>query len=339
MQNTAEIEKLIAKLFSEEATPEEVAILSAWLNESPENKLYFAQLKNIWQNITPAFNPDHIDVASAQAKVMNKINPKSWIQTPLVIWWQRIAAIMILPIFILAGYLLADKVNNSSAIAYQEITSPLGMRSQVSLPDGSTVWLNSGSKLRYPVVFASKERNVSLSGEAFFKVNADKKHPFIVSAGTVKVRATGTQFNVEAYKSDTITAVTLIEGKVLVNMKDNRKEELKPNQRLVLNFRTNKYQLSDTDATKWGLWKDGVLVFRDERLDDIFKKIGQMYNVDIEVKDPVVAAYPFHATFRNETLDEILELIKMSTPIRYEKVSRTKGVHGFSKEKLKVYRE
>jgi Fe2+-dicitrate sensor, membrane component len=339
MQNKYEIEELIAKLFSEDISPEEKVILTAWFNESAENKSYFAQLKNIWINIHPVFDPNDIDVIAAETKVLEKIKDKKWTQTPLIIWWQRVAAIIILPICLLAGYLLLNKTPNSYLIASQEITSPFGMRSKVDLPDGSTVWLNSGSKLKYPVVFAENERNVSLSGEAFFKVHADKKHPFIVKTERVKVRATGTQFNVEAYKSDTITAVTLVEGKVLVDLSRKIKKELNPNQRLVISSISKNYQLYKTDAAKWALWKDGILAFRDERLDYVYKKISQMYNIDIEVKDPVIAAQLYHATFRNESLDEILQLIKLSAPIRYERISRIKQADEFSKEKLKVYKE
>lgn len=339
MQKKQEIEELIAKLFSENITSDEKSTVASWLNESEENKLYFAQLRNIWQNSHPAFDPKEIDVTDAEEKVMNKIRGRRWTQTPVVIWWQRIAAIMILPVIMFMGYLLINQIPHAAVTAYQEITSPYGISSKVDLPDGSTVWLNSGSKLRYPVVFASRERDVYLSGEAFFKVHSDKCHPFIVATNNVKVRATGTQFNVEAYKSDTITAVTLVEGKVIVNFNGDSKEELFPNQRIVLNSKINKYQLFETDAKKWGLWKDGILAFRDEPLEDVFKRIGRTYNIDIQVKDQIVARQLYRATFERESFEEILRLLKMSAPIQYKRVGREKQADNeFNKDKIEVFR-
>lgn len=339
MQENYEIEELIAKQFSGSITPQEKVMLIVWLNKSVENKLYYTQLKNIWQNSHPAFNPDEIDVITAEARVMNKISTRRWTHAPVIIWWQRIAAILILPVIMMMGYLLYNQTSDKTAIAYQEITSPFGISSKVDLPDGSTVWLNSGSKLKYPVVFASDVRNVYLSGEAFFKVHSDKSHPFIVATDHVKVRATGTQFNVEAYKSDSITAVTLVEGKVNVDFNCGSKEELLPNQRIVLNSISNNYQLVETDAKRWGLWKDGVLAFRNEPLEDVFKRIGRTYNVDIKVNDPVVARQLYRATFEGESFEEILRLLKLSAPIQYKRIGREKQKDNvFNKDKIEVYR-
>jgi ferric-dicitrate binding protein FerR (iron transport regulator) len=273
---------------------------------------------------------------AAQERVMAKIQGRKWIQAPIIIWWQRVAAILILPVIILMGYLL---LNQTKAVtAFQEITSPFGMSSKVDLPDGSTVWLNSGSKLKYPVAFASGERNVYLSGEAFFKVHSDKTHPFVVATANVKVRATGTQFNVEAYLTDTITAVTLVEGKVDVNLYGDKNEQLKPNQRIVLNSNSKTYNLSETNAQHWGVWKDGILAFRDEPLEDVFKRIGRTYNVDIKVKDPVIARQLYRATFEGESLEEILRLLKLSSPIQYKRIDREKQSNNdFKKERIEVY--
>jgi Fe2+-dicitrate sensor, membrane component len=341
MEGKSEIEVLIAKLFSDSITPEEKAIVTAWLNESAENKASFAQLRSIWDATHPAFNPEEIDVKKAEAKVMEKITNKKLTQAPFFIWWQRVAAIMILPVMILMGILLYNRSSRLAFVGYQEITSPFGMSSKVDLPDGSVVWLNSGSKLKYPVAFSSNERNVYLSGEAYFKVHTDKKHPFIVETKNVKVRATGTQFNVEAYKNDTITAVTLVEGKVDVNLYGYKRRHLKPNQRMVLNSNAKTCQLIETDAKHWGVWKDGILAFRDEPLSDVFKRVGRTFNVDIKVADPVLGRQLYKATFEGESFEEILNLLKMSAPIQYKRIGRVKQQSGnvYLKEKIEVLRD
>jgi transmembrane sensor len=170
-------------------------------------------------------------------------------------------------------------------------------------------------------------------------VHSDKKHPFRVNTEKLNVTATGTQFNVEAYSTDSITAVTLLEGKLDVKIGGSDGEKLQPNQRIVFNSNSNKYEMTNTVAKHWGLWKDGILAFRDESLEEVFKRLGRTFNVDIKVKDPVIAHQLYRATFEGESLDEILRLLKMSAPIRYKRSAREKQIGGeFKKEKIEVFR-
>ncbi len=340
MYKEEKLDVLIVKSFTGSISTEENDELDSWVHESPEKLRHYQELKNLWQVTHPAFSPETIDVAKAERKFMEQITEKKFIHSNLFVWWQRVAAILIIPTVILAAYLMYNLSfrSNTTEIAYQEITSPSGMRSKVDLPDGSTVWLNSGSKLKYPVVFATNQRNVYLSGEGFFKVHSDKTHPFIVSTAKMDVRATGTQFNVEAYSSDSITAVTLIEGKVDVHIGTSVHEKLNPNQRIVLNSNSNIYNMIETDAKHWGVWKDGILSFRDEPLDDVFKHLGRTFNVDIKVKDPAVARQLYRATFEDESLEEILRLLKMSAPLKYKRIERTRqSDNNFNKEQIEVY--
>ena len=334
-----QIESLLIKLFSETISREERALLKAWVNENAQNMCYYQELRNIWQVSHPSFSPEDIDVIGAEKRVMERMEEKKLINSSVFIWWQRVAAVLFLPVFLLMGYLLYKETSHSSIIAYQEIFSPYGMHSKVDLPDGSIVWLNSGSKLKYPVAFAHNERNVYLSGEAFFKVHSDKSHPFIVETERLKVTATGTQFNVEAYLTDTITVVTLVEGKVNVKIGSSKHINLQPDQRIVYNKVSQNFQLTETDAERWGLWKDGILAFRDEPLEDVFKRIGRTFNVDISVKDNIVARQHYIATFEGESLDEILRLLQMTAPIKYKITCREKqSDNEFNKEKIEVYR-
>jgi len=338
MQTKDKIESLIVKLFSESITPDEKTSLLAWVNLTVENKRYFEELKNLWQMSHPAFPPEGIDVARAERRVMGQIQERKLVDSSILVWWQRVAAILIIPVMMAMGYLLYIQTSRSSVVAYQEVSSPFGMSSRVDLPDGSSVWLNSGSKLKYPVVFAGVERNVYLSGEAFFKVHADKTHPFIVETEKLKIKATGTVFDVEAYSTDTITAVTLVEGVVDVSIGRHINKKLQPNQRIVLNSLSRSYQITETDAQHWGLWKDGILAFRDEPLADVFKRISRTFNVNISVKDAVISRQLYRATFKGESLDEILRLLKMTAPIQYKMFDREKQSDSeFNKEIIEVY--
>ncbi|MDP4278843.1 MAG: hypothetical protein Q8914_14555, partial [Bacteroidota bacterium] len=153
MQDNTHIDLLLSKLLSGELTSEEKNDLEAWLNESADNRIYFNQVRNIWHASHPAFPPESINVESAKSRVMKKIVKQNWTKAPVMIWWQRIAAILFLPLLLLMGYLMHQKMPMTTQAVYQEVTAPDGMLSQVNLPDGSSVWLNSGSKLNYPVVF------------------------------------------------------------------------------------------------------------------------------------------------------------------------------------------
>jgi ferric-dicitrate binding protein FerR (iron transport regulator) len=339
MQNNHHIDLLISKCLSECITSTEKSDLETWLNKDADNRIYFNQVRNIWQTSHPAFSPGSIDVDLAKSKVMRKINKRNWAQDPVMIWWQRIAAVLFLPLLLLMGYLMNQKELLTAEVVYQEIFAPYGMYSKVNLPDGSAVWLNSGSKLKYPVVFKSGERHVYLSGEAYFEVHSDKNNPFIVETNQMRVRATGTAFNVEAYATDSIEAVTLVRGKVNVNMGLLKKVNIQPNERLCLHNSSKNYQVTKCDTYKWCAWKDGVLAFRDDRLDYVFKKIGQKYHVDIVVKDPDIASQLYRATFDGESLDEILSLLKQSAPIQYKRQARIKDPDGqYKKEKIEVFK-
>ncbi|MDO9153347.1 MAG: FecR domain-containing protein [Paludibacter sp.] len=334
-----QLNTLFAKLFSGIINSEEKAILRTWLNESVQNKEYYLNLKNIWQVAHPAFLPSSINVLDAEKKLKAKIKSNKKKPLPIFVLIQRVAAILLIPTMITLGFYMDKDRYRGSTIAFQEVSAPFGTSSKINLSDGSIVWLNSGSKLKYPVTFTSNERKVYLSGEAFFEVETDKDHPFIVETEQTKIQAIGTKFNVEAYTLDTITAITLLEGKVNVRIDLSNEIQLRPNQRIVYNSITNKYKLKNTDAHYWGLWKDGVLAFRAESLEDVFKRIGRTFNVEIQVKDPAVARHTYRATFEGETLDEILRLLKMTAPIEYKIIAREKqNDNVFSKQRIEVYR-
>jgi ferric-dicitrate binding protein FerR (iron transport regulator) len=332
------IDELIADWFSNEIDEDKRQFLLQWIDRTDENKSYFQRMQNIWQVAHPAFAPESIDVENAESRVRKRIEKRVQVSPWILVWWQRIAAVMIIPLlFALVWLFLWKAPGKPQAIVYQEISSPLGMRSEVNLPDGSSVWLNSGSKLRYPVPFNGKERRLYLSGEAFFKVHSDSLHPFFVDTKHLEVRATGTRFNVEAYPEDSLTAVTLEKGKVGVNIARKIKVQLRPNQRVLFNSRAGTYNVSTTDAQEWDLWRNGILSFRDEPLGEVFKRVGRTFNVDIHIKDQSVAGQLYRATFENESLDEILHLLKLSAPIQYKITDRQRLNNGtYSREKIEV---
>lgn len=339
MNTENKIDSLIAKCFSGEINSSEKAEVNSWLQESDENKQYFQQLYNVWNSTHPAFDPSTIDVNAALETVSRKIkNNKRQHHVSIKVMWQRVAAILILPLMLFMGYYMINNKKDLANVNFREVISPYGSRLKVDLPDGSVVWLNSGSKLKYPTAFNKGERDVYLSGEAYFQVHSDKSNPFIVSTDKAKVKATGTAFNVESYSTDTIVAVTLIHGKVDVKIKGEEPIVLHPNQRLCFNSISNTYRLTDEDANKWAGWKDGILIFKDDRLDIIFKRIGIYYNVDFDIKDKELAAQHYRATFNNKSLAEILRVLKLTAPVKYKMIIANDTVKSNKGRKIEVYK-
>ena len=297
----------------------------------------------MWEVSHPAFNPEEIDVDSAHRKVMEQIlhqNQPVSVRPKLSFlhYWQQVAAILLLPLLILSAYLYF-KPASQIAETYQELFTPYGTWSVVNLPDGSKVWLNAGSSLKYPTQFNDKQRVVSMQGEAYFEGESDKGHPFIVKTKQLTVEATGTAFNVNAYAPDHVAAVTLVKGKVAVTLDQKKTISLSPGEKIDYNLATSLYNVNKTNTYKWCSWKDGILIFRDDPLEYVFKRLGQTYNVEFILKDAELGKYSYKATFEGESLNEILRLLEMSAPIRCKEVSnRNTNNEKFEKQRIEVSR-
>lgn len=336
-----QIQHIITAYLSGKATVEERCELEEWVKLSPENNRYFQETRNIWQVMHPAFKPSEIDVDKARKNIFANIaRTKRNIVHTLLIYWQRMTAILAIPLLIACMYLFLDRKNDLyDTIEYQEVKSPHGTFSEVRLPDGTNVWLNGGSSLKYPLVFKKGERNVFLRGEGYFEVHSDKENPFIVKTEQITLRATGTAFNIEAYNTDSMTSVTMANGQVDIAFGNSSPVAITPGERASFNNLTRQCLITRTDPYKWCAWKDGLMIFRDDPLSYVFKRLGLTFNVDLELKDASLANAPYRATFEYESLDEILRLLEMSAPIKFEHSKRTVNTNSaYSKQKIEVYR-
>lgn len=340
-----DIIRVIARYLSGDADPDEAASLIKWIGLSEFNKQYFDQVKNIWDTSSPKFDPETIRTEKALTKVLERISEGSKMSA-IWIYWKKIAAVVLIPLLlgnIIWFYLNSQKGSSASQPVYNEIYAAFGTRSALKLADGSLVWLNSGSSLKYPDRFKGNERIVYLNGEAYFEVASNASVPFIVQTSSLNVKATGTKFNVSDYISDLNSAVTLVTGKVFVNeFTENDKikpvSELFPNQHLVLSKQTGTISVQKEDINEYISWKDGKLIFRNKPLSYVVKKISQVFNVDIELQGNVPQDYRYHATFEDESLTEILRLLKVSSPIDYIEVKRNPLPDGsFPRKKVIIF--
>ncbi|MEL7586450.1 MAG: FecR domain-containing protein [Prolixibacteraceae bacterium] len=240
-----------------------------------------------------------------------------------MIWsrFSRIAAILIIPLLIFTVWKQVDeeKPDVPVEISYQEISNPSGIRSSVVLPDGTKVWLNAESRIRYSIPFINKTREVELVGEAFLNVAKNPDSPFEVRVNQFTVRALGTQFNVKAFPGDGQVEVVLKEGSIQLDNNTESAQErihLKPNELWVYDKISRSAVLKKVDADEHIAWHRNRLVLNKTTMAELAVQLERWYGVQVEIKDQGLYKYRFTTVFDNEPLHRVIELLEMSSPIR-----------------------
>ncbi|MDR1379979.1 MAG: FecR domain-containing protein [Tannerella sp.] len=230
------------------------------------------------------------------------------------------AAAIILTATITWAILKAALTDDGQPVMYTEFSVPAGQHASVKLHDGTAVWLNARTTLRYPNVFTEGERRVELDGEAFFDVAQRPGQPFVVSAGKSNIRATGTQFNVFAYRLGSEFHVSLIEGVIEVSDADRPDNILRllPNECAELqNDRFVKKTFRNTDFL---LWRDGIYAFDNVPFTEIIKKLELYYDITIHVNNRKPDAYKFNGKFRQR--DGVVSVLRKLQMIHYFSFSK-----------------
>ena len=201
-----------------------------------------------------------------------------------------------------------------------QTVSTLAETRTVHLPDGTSVTLNHYSSLSYPERFKSDNREVELSGEAYFEVAKDKDKPFIVKTKEQSIEALGTKFNVSAYPTDSLLTTTLLEGSVLLTTQNLlHPTVLKPNEQFVYNKRTRSALLQQVDANRFVSWTTGYYYFPEQSLEAILYRLSHVYGVQFTVKSEALNRRTFTGTFyRGQSIKDIMEIIHLSIPVRYK---------------------
>lgn len=208
-------------------------------------------------------------------------------------------------------------------VKYNTLIVPRGGEFSLELADGTRVWLNAESRLRYPVAFTGKERKVEMEGEVYFEVAKNKEKPFIVTVNGVDIRVLGTSFNVSAYQEDVVT--TLVEGKVQLK-KGNEQVILSPNQQAI--WSDDEFRVKQVDARNYVLWKEGIFYFEDVDLETILDDMARWYNVNIFYMNPTLKKMKFSVEIkRYEDINEILRRIEQTKRVKFEIKDRTINVY------------
>ena len=235
----------------------------------------------------------------------------------IIKWSLRIAGIIILPLIIYFG-MQTYKDAGLKKETWIEIKAPAWTRAQFSLPDGTTGWLNSNSSIKYNGSFIA-DRQVTLKGEAFFNVFKDKKRPFIVNTPEINVKVLGTRFNIASYENEKNIEVVLEEGEIdLNNKKMNKSFSMSPNELFTYDKTLNDFSTEVVETQKYVSWTNGKLVFRNDPLDVVARRLERWYNINVEVNASSSEDFRWRATFVDEGLEEVLSLLKRSLPINYK---------------------
>ena len=326
MQATPD-ENLLEKFLEDKCTPQEARDVLEWIS-SPEGRLI---AENCFErDIVLMENPDqHVDSPEVRtAKMFRLIMEKiyadqaaeSKLQTRrLFPYWLKIAAAIFIPLLISNAIIWFILEKPNSQIAWQEVYVPKGEKQQVIFQDGTRVWLNSDTKLKYPVEFSGNQREVKLEGEAYFKVKKNPKKPFIVMVNNLCVKVTGTSFNVKAYHEDKLITTTLDEGRIslLAEQKNEPVEYiLLPGQEAFYSKTSSDITVVKSEAGQNSSWKEKKIIFKNTSLLDVVKTLERWYNVKFIIMDQRLSNYTYTITFRNEPLQNVLLGLERITPIR-----------------------
>ena len=304
--------ELLLKYIQGDCTENEKIAITKWLDSDPEHmKEFFALRKlydiTIWQ-LPISFN--------AGQKESRNIRFRKW--KNVYVEAAKIAAVLVLAFFV--SYFLIYKSQHEETIppvVMQTLHVPAGQRAEITLEDGSKVWLNAQSTLVFPNHFSNKKREVQMDGEGYFEVTSNKEKPFIVKTTSFDVKVLGTTFNLMAYSGSDYFETALFEGAVEVSKPNGTNNViLHPNERIYLE--NNKLFIAPIVHMDHFLWKDGIISFDDEPFLEMVKKLELYFDLKIIVKNDNIQKYRCTGKFRTKDgVEHILKVLQLSNRFSY----------------------
>ena len=259
----------------------------------------------------------------------------------IISWFSKIAAMLFIPLLIASTWffnktleLESFKSENVAQLTkmYNTVSAPIGGRTKAMLPDGSEVWLNSGSSIQYPLLSKQEYREVKLTGEGFFKVMKNPDKPMLVTTSGMQVKVYGTTFNINAYEDAPNIETALVEGKISIVMLDEKgnpadtEYKMKPGELGRLNRKKNTIAITKTNNMEvFTGWVNGKYVFKNTQFKEILRKLERLHNVEFVLEDKTIEDYNFDATFEDQNIDRIMEIFAISLPIKWRSVEITQN--------------
>ena len=258
-----------------------------------------------------------VDQAWIHTNERLSVKPKQ-VQLPI---WLRIAAIWAIPILLLGASFWFYQQGQNQSNGYEDVSfvhkfTAYGQRELITLPDSSKVWLNGGSTLIYPSRFVAKERNVCLTGEAYFEVTKNPQQPFIVDVNQVRLKVLGTTFNLYAYPNDHIITATLESGAVQIDVEKKEKPYiLSPNDQLTYDAKTGEVTITRVNIDNYLSWRSGALYFNDITFGSAIEQIERRYDVTIHLMNNKHSEQTIRAHFSpDDSIEKVMDILRMLIP-------------------------
>lgn len=344
-------ENIIIKFLSGQASLEEANEILHWKNKNDENKRTYKEIEAAFNTSEIVMNPEKFDASDAFQKIKLKLQKSKIIsfrksKLRQFVGYAATAIIAIGLTWFSQKLFFAESGPMQIAKNYQSVETPSGAKSIITLGDGTKIWLNANSKLKYPAHFSNEKRIVELEGEGYFDVAKEKSRPFEVHTSNLNIQVLGTVFNLKSYPGEGLVETTLIEGKVALYKITNEKEQeifqLKPNQQALFikkeGFLTtdemiaaNLYKDESTTRSSEKLvvndivdidaitaWKDGNMIFKNETFESIAIKLERRYSAKIIFKDEAVKGYRFSGKFDEISIEQALKALRFASAFSYE---------------------
>ena len=315
------IKDLIIKFLEKEASPTEVEILEDWLKQDEKHRKQFDEINDTFQAAISLGRFTHQKTDHAWKKLSHKINETEvkpiTLSTSKTLWLKIAATVLVIVVagIGLSKFFPLQKSTNSLAV----VQNAAERKTKAILPDGSIVWLNVNSSVEYDADFGKHSRLVSLRGEAFFDVKKGKKD-FIVRTDNLSIQVKGTRFNVNTDDLSGNEKTTLEEGHVVLQINGSKTlYEMIPGDQIAFNRTTNKVFLQKVNPSNYSAWKEAKLIFDNALLADIVKKLENRFKVTIAIDDAIAQRERLTMTIENETIDDVLEFIELSSRLHYRK--------------------
>jgi transmembrane sensor len=342
--------ELLVEFIEESIDNSAKAEIMNWIEADPENRRFFQLFEEAWRN------PQELSILDKESresdwKVISSAMEKDSVKTPTKglslrnRWWLRAAGLLLLISASTMAYFIGLHHQKPASLAgnsYHEITVPKGEKSELNLSDGTKIWINADSHVRFPSQFNAETRDIWLDGEAYFEVSLDKSRPFLVHTSELDVKVYGTKFNLKAYSDEDIIETTLVEGVVSLETRglfNNKKEEvfLKPNHKAIYlkkkaeiaeeddlireisePLRPRKILITKTVQVEPAIsWHEGKLIFVDESFESIIMKLERRFDVDIVIDNDQINKVKYTGILKNISIEQALKALQLTASFDY----------------------
>lgn len=333
--------ELLTKELIGELSPDEALELNTSIKSNPLYARERDNFKMYWNSGIADTSDDEVLFQKISSKIREEdpgfnIQPIDTFKRNFGFIWKAAAILLIISSSL---YVYRTNLQRYNKPVYQVLSTLAGKRKILILPDGTTVTVNSDSKLSFPARFSDSTREVFLTGEAFFDVHKDHKHPFIIHTGKMNIRVLGTAFNVKAYPNDKFSETTLIRGVIQVTLTDRPADRitLKPTEKLILNYSGNYTNETKATAPKTNSlaqitylqkqdstvvetsWLQNKLIFKDQDFETLSHTLERRYNISFQFENDEIKQLRFTGSFENETITEVLNALQLIERFRYKR--------------------